>query len=487
MKLFGNKRNASHLPKGRLTGLQKGLICLAVCLLVLGGSVFALYQSFVKPVEINQPSVPVSDVPAEETQPEEAPFVPPTVVKVETKVDEDTGEEITVEVETPASHKEGFYNILLLGTDDDGFRTDTIMIGRMDVKNHTVALLSIPRDTLIDGNYTVPKINSVFGAAGRGEKGIASLKNRLSQLLGFQVDGYALINLNAFVELVDLIGGVEFDVPMDMDYEDKSQELYIHLKKGPQKLDGEQAMGLVRFRKGYASQDIQRTKTQQAFLKALAKQCVSVVNLGKIGEMVQIFSENVTTDLSVGNLAYFAQELLKCDFENMFSYTLEGEAVMLKKASCYAIYQNKTLEIVNQYFNPYDAAITAANVSIITPEEARAMQKAEEEAEQDEQPPEEELPEETIPETELPEVTPPWEDDNIWDENDPWEGDDPWSDDWWTEEAPPAEEPPTEEPPTEEPPADAPPAEEPPAEEPPAEEPPTEVPEETDDPLTEVN
>ena len=220
---------------------------------------------------------------------------------------------------------------------------------------------------------------------------------------------------------------------------------------------------------------------------------VKIIYLDTSGEIKSVdLSDPFKIDLSVGNLAYFGQELLKCDFENMFSYTLEGEAVMLKKASCYAIYQNKTLEIVNQYFNPYDAAITAANVSIITPEEARAMQKAEEEAEQDEQPPEEELPEETIPETELPEVTPPWEDDNIWDENDPWEGDDPWSDDWWTEEAPPAEEPPTEEPPTEEPPADAPPAEEPPAEEPPAEEPPaeeppTEVPEETDDPLTEVN
>ena len=247
MKLFGNKRNAAHLPKRRFTGLQRGLILLAVCLLVLGGSVVALYQSFVKPVEIKQPSVPVVEevAPSEEQTEEVVQFVPPTVIKVETKVDEDTGEEITVEVEVPAFHKEGFYNILLLGTDDDGYRTDTIMIGRMDVESHTVALLSIPRDTLIDGNYTVPKINSVYGAAGRGEQGIESLKRRLSQLLGFEVDGYAMVNLDAFVELVDLIGGVEFDVPMDMDYEDSSQDLYIHLKKGVQKLNGEQAAAML--------------------------------------------------------------------------------------------------------------------------------------------------------------------------------------------------------------------------------------------------
>lgn len=457
MKLFGNKRNAAHLAKGRLNGLQKGLISLAVCLLVLGGSVFALYQNFVKPVEIKQPSEPVAEtVPTEKETEEVVQFVPPTVIKVETKVDEDSGEEITVEVETPASHKEGFYNILLLGTDDDGYRTDTIMIGRMDVTNHTVALLSIPRDTLIDGNYTVPKINSVYGAAGRGEQGIASLQKRLSQLLGFEVDGYAMVNLDAFVELVDLIGGVEFDVPMDMDYEDSTQDLYIHLKKGVQKLNGEQAMGLVRFRKGYASQDIQRTKTQQSFLKALAKQCVSVVNLGKIGEMAQIFVENVTTDLTIGNLAYFARELLNCDFENMFSYTLEGEAVMLKGASCYAIYQNKTLDVVNQYFNPYDAAITSGNVSIITPEEARAMQQAEEALKQETEVPEEAFPEIELPEELLPDETDPWED--FWETDDFWsEEDDFWGGDLWTEELPPAEDPPVwEEPPLEEYPVEAP-------------------------------
>ena len=482
MKLFGNKRNAAHLAKGRLTGLQRGLILLAVCLLVLSGSVFALYQSFVKPVEIKQPTAaPVVDDTAATEQ--TVQFVPPTVIKVETKVDENTGEEITVEVEVPAAHKDGFYNILLLGTDEDGFRTDTIMIGRMDVKNHTVALLSIPRDTLIDCDYTVPKINSVYGMAGRGERGIASLKSRLAQLLGFEVDGYAMVNLEAFVELVDLIGGVEFDVPMDMDYEDSSQDLYIHLKKGKQTLDGEQAMGLVRFRKGYASQDIQRTKTQQAFLKALAKQCVSVVNLGKIGEMAQIFVENVTTDLTIGNLAYFAQELLKCDFDNMFTYTLEGEAVMVKDASCYAIYLNRTLNVVNEYFNPYDVKITSDNVSIITPEQAKAQQKAEEEEKEETSEPTEPLPEEPLPEEELPEEQFPWEDEEFWEDDSFWEDEDFWGDeDFGTEEEPPVEEDPwTEELPPE------PPVELPPEEELPEPAPEEIPPESQEDPLTPVN
>lgn len=124
------------------------------------------------------------------------------------------------------------------------------------------------------------KINSVY--AGGGKDGMERLAARLKDLLGFPVDGYVLVDLEAFQKTVDLVGGVEFDVPMDMNYEDPSQNLYIHLQKGLQTLDGEQAMGLVRFRKGYATQDIQRTQTQQQFLKALAKQCLSVSSLTKL-------------------------------------------------------------------------------------------------------------------------------------------------------------------------------------------------------------
>ena len=341
-------------------------------------------------------------------------FKPPTVVQIETQIDEETGEEVQVETEVPASHKEGFYNILIVGTDDDGTRTDTIMIARMDVKDHTVAIMSIPRDTLIESSMTVPKINGAYGYAGKGEKGIKNLKSHLSTLLGFEVDGYAIVNLNAFVELVDLVDGVEFDVPMRMYYSDPTQDLYIDLQPGKQTLDGEHAMQLVRFRKGYATQDIQRTQVQQQFLKALAKKCLNVVNLTKIGEMAQIFADHVTTDLSVGNIAYFGQELLKCDFDNMFTYTLEGEAVMMDGVSYYAIYLHNTLEAVNEYFNPYEADITEGNVTILTPAYVKSLQKAEEEAEaenpeeepeEDEglEPPQEELPgEEQPPETEDP-------------------------------------------------------------------------------------
>ncbi len=389
MKLFGNKRNAAHLgrrgggsEKGarRLTGTQKGLILMAASVLLLGVTVIAVYKDFVKPPELPKPQeVPSATVPAEGA---EQTFRPPTVIEIETQVNEETGEEIQVETEVPASHKEGFYNILIVGTDDDGLRTDTIMIARMDVNDHSVAIMSIPRDTLIESAMPVPKINGAYSYVGMGERGINNLKSHLATLLGFEVDGYALINLDAFVELVDLVGGVEFNVPMKMQYSDPSQDLYIDLEAGLQTLDGEHAMQLVRYRKGYATQDLQRTQVQQQFLKALAKQCLKVVNLPKIGEMAEIFMENVTTDLTVGNIAYFGQELLQCDFDEMYTYTLEGEGVTMNGLSYYAVYLENTLQAVNAYFNPYETEINADHVVILTPAYIRSLQPAKEDPEE---------------------------------------------------------------------------------------------------------
>ncbi len=292
----------------------------------------------------------------------EEAFQAPTT-KTVTKVDEETGEEY--EYEIPVSKKEGFYNILIAGTDGDGGRTDTIMIASLDTTTHEVALMSIPRDTYISANYSVPKINSAYGAGGMGEEGMAALKNQLAKLLGFEVDGYVLVDLEAFVEIVDLVGGVEFNVPMNMYYSDPSQNLYINLSAGLQVLDGEHAIQLVRYRSGYASADIQRTTVQQDFLRALAKQCLQFNNIDKVTEMAEIVATYVTTDLTVGNIIYFAMEVLQCDFDEMVTVTLPGQSISINGGSYYALYKNQVLEIVNEYFNPYDTEITASDVTIL--------------------------------------------------------------------------------------------------------------------------
>ena len=103
-----------------------------------------------------------------------------------------------------------------------------------------------------------------------------------------------LVSLDAFVDIVDLMGGIEFDVPMDMFYEDPSQDLYIDLKAGLQKLDGYEAMGLVRFRKGYVDQDLGRVDIQRQFISACMDQWLTISNIGKVPRVLSTMQASST-------------------------------------------------------------------------------------------------------------------------------------------------------------------------------------------------
>ena len=414
--------------KKRLTGRQKGALGIVLALAVLIGLGVGIYKTVVRPPQKTEPVVETQPE-AEETKEPEIKL--PTIKHVVTKVDEDTGEEIEEEMELPASHREGVYNILICGTDDDGYRTDTIIVAHLDEETHDVALMSVPRDTVVlTGNGGIMKINSVY--AGGGADGMARLSKRLGAMLGFELDGYVLVNLEAFRETVDLVDGVEFDVPQDMYYQDPTQNLHIDLKAGKQLLDGEKAMELVRFRKGYASQDIQRTKVQQEFLRALAKKVLSVSSLTKLKEFADVFSTYVTTDLTVGNMLYLAKALMQCDFDAMKTYTLEGEGAMINGGSYYPLYAGKLVQVVNESFNPYDAPVTLDTVNVITPEVARSYQKPAE-PEPAEEPTElenpgetgEEPPDEEVPEDKNPDDTEP-ENPDVPPEENPEEGPDNW-------------------------------------------------------------
>ena len=414
--------------KKRLTGRQKGALGIVLALAVLIGLGVGIYKTVVRPPQKTEPVVETQPE-AEETKEPEIKL--PTIKHVVTKVDEDTGEEIEEELELPASHREGVYNILICGTDDDGYRTDTIIVAHLDEETHDVALMSVPRDTVVlTGNGGIMKINSVY--AGGGADGMARLSKRLGAMLGFELDGYVLVNLEAFRETVDLVDGVEFDVPQDMYYQDPTQNLHIDLKAGKQLLDGEKAMELVRFRKGYASQDIQRTKVQQEFLRALAKKVLSVSSLTKLKEFADVFSTYVTTDLTVGNMLYFAKALMQCNFDAMKTYTLEGEGAMINGGSYYTLYAGKLVQVVNESFNPYDAPVTLDTVNVITPEAARSYQKPAE-PEPAEEPTElenpgetgEEPPDEEVPEDKNPDDTEP-ENPDVPPEETPEEGQDNW-------------------------------------------------------------
>lgn len=250
------------------------------------------------------------------------------------------------------ARESGKSTILIAGTDRDGYRTDTIMLLSIDKGERALRLLSIPRDTYVDAPYSVPKINSACGYAGGGRDGMYELMTQVTKLIGFEPDGYALVDLDAFVKIVDLMGGVDFDVPMDMQYYDPAQRLNINLMAGQQHLDGSQAIQLVRFRSGYAMADITRTSVQRDFVKAAFTQWASVKNAVKLPVLINIVRQNVTTDLSLGNMMWLGRAVLSCGVSDMATDILPGKPGYIGGGSYYLSNPDKTAELMQSY-SPY--------------------------------------------------------------------------------------------------------------------------------------
>lgn len=252
------------------------------------------------------------------------------------------------------SRKDGFCNILLAGTDEGGYRTDTIILMSIDDKNHTVSLLSIPRDTYTEG-YSVPKINSACGAAGGGEAGMERLMAETERLLGFPPDGYVMVDFDVFSSVVDLFGGVDFYVPMDMDYEDPYQDLFIHLREGYQHLDGDSAIQVMRFRSGYAMADLERVNVQRDFLQAAMDQWLNPTILFRGPAAAATLLKQTTTDLSLGNCIWLAKALMRCDTANLVTNTLPGTPQYINGGSYYVPDAAAIQQLVAAYCDPYEA------------------------------------------------------------------------------------------------------------------------------------
>ena len=262
------------------------------------------------------------------------------------------------------ARRKGCSTILLAGTDEGGYRTDTMMLLSVDRSAKRLSLVSIPRDTLVYCQYSVPKLNSAYGWAGGGDAGMQELLTRVTEITGFHPDGYVVVDLDCFTQLVDLMGGVTFDVPVDMHYSDPSQGLSIDLSAGEQKLDGAQAMQLVRFRSGYADADLGRVRVQRDFVSAALHQWATLLNVYRLPQAVQLVRQYTQTDLSEQNLVWLAESVLLCGTDNMTMDTLPGAAAWIGGGSYYVLDAEKTASLVNELLNPYQNGVTAADLSI---------------------------------------------------------------------------------------------------------------------------
>ena len=249
--------------------------------------------------------------------------------------------------------------VLICGTDEGGQRTDTMLLLYIDRNAGVLRLLSLPRDTMVNRTSAVPKLNGAYWANGAGEAGMDSLLDFVRDLIGYRPDGYLLIDLDCFQELIDKMGGVTFTVPMDMVYDDPSQNLHIDLKAGRQRLNGQQSMWLMRYRRGYAMADLQRVRVQREFVAEAMAQWTGPAGLFRVPGALRLLSRNTQTDLSYRNLCWIALSIVKCGTGNLESNTLPGEPATVNGGAYYVENRAAAAALIDEKYNPYETEITA--------------------------------------------------------------------------------------------------------------------------------
>ena len=336
------------------------VVALSITIVAVWAAVSVAWSAFVRPPEI--------------------PAVEPDIgdsSTVENTDDLDFGGELPNVAKS--GRREGVYTFLLVGQDTGGGgNTDTMMLITFDSVNKELYGMSLPRDTMVNVSTSSKRLNAVYNY-NKGsnketqlEKGIAALKKEVGKLTGIVPDFYVVVQWEAVGELVDAIGGVEFDVPFDMDYDDPAQDLHIHIKGGNQVLDGEDAMGLIRWRHNndfsvqYPTGDLGRVETQQAFLKAVAEECLDPAIILKAPSLAKIFMDNVTTDLSIGNLLAFAQLAADMDAETGVHFvTMPNQDARYPGVSMVLPVYSELLEVLNDGFNPYLDKITVNDIQVL--------------------------------------------------------------------------------------------------------------------------
>lgn len=261
------------------------------------------------------------------------------------------------------------FKILVLGisTDQEEVElTDTIMVASYNPNTQKATLLSIPRDTFTGNNTkkatAYDKINTLYSK----NKDPKAVLNAINQLTGLNIEYYVIIRNEALIKLVDVIGGVTFNVPIDMDYDDKFQDLHIHLEAGEQLLDGAKAEQLVRFRHNnnnttypeeYGDNDLGRMRTQREFIMQVLKQTLKPENIFKIGEILDVAKETVTTNVNFDVAKDYVPYAVEFSTENLLTSTLPGTTPDWKQTnnvSIFVVDKEETKKLVKELFHDRD-------------------------------------------------------------------------------------------------------------------------------------
>ncbi|GHV05575.1 hypothetical protein FACS1894217_02700 [Clostridia bacterium] len=262
----------------------------------------------------------------------------------------------------PAEHRlTGVYTFLFIGVDNTSVLTDTLMVAKLDVENHKLGLVSILRDTYIpQATRSLKKINGAWAG-----KNMDRLLDEVSMVVGFRPDYTVKVNLKGFVALVDAVGGVDFDVPKKLSYDDPTQNLHIHFEKGMQHLTGQQALEVARNRHGYVTQDFQRTEVQRDLLKAIAKKVLTPAGvISLLPKLNEVVTQNLETTLSWGNITALAMEASKIDMDVDGVFGRIPTKTKSGPGDYQEVIKDEAVELINRAINPYKTPITVDDLGV---------------------------------------------------------------------------------------------------------------------------
>ena len=253
--------------------------------------------------------------------------------------------------------------VMGVSTDEGLLLTDTIIVCAYYPRTQQASMMSIPRDTFVGKSEyratSSDKINAVYANYDGGKKGAAKLLDRVEELTDLEIDNYIVVKNEGLIKIVDEIGGIYFDVPINMDYDDWSQDLHIHLKAGKQLIDGEKAEQLLRFRHNndgssypdsYGGEDLGRTQTQRDFITETIRQTLKLKNISKINSLIKIAFANTETNMKLDYVLKYSPAAVEFDANSLQNAYMPGTPVMYSNFAFYKADKKEIKKIVDEMF-----------------------------------------------------------------------------------------------------------------------------------------
>ena len=245
-------------------------------------------------------------------------------------------------------------NILIGFGDDSAESMDAIMLANFDLESKEMALLSIPRDTYISGNYELPKVSQVYHEAEGGERGAEALTEKVKEMIGFWPDYYLIFDEDALALLVEQAGGiVSFDMGVSPDYSE--------LSNGTKTITSDNVMKVFQYRSDYTDVETEPARKQRLFFQTLLDQLVR--SSEDLTADAAALHELVGTDLSVSDLTYLTHFLKDVDLMSAFSRALPGGEIDVEDILYYEVNVEDAVAMLNEIFNPLEDALTIYDVN----------------------------------------------------------------------------------------------------------------------------